>query len=93
MKDTVVTNDRWGKGTLCHHGGFLTCSDRYNPGKQLTNGDDSNSEKAEIISRLNTIGQGGGLILGPTHHVQLDTPLENFWAMVNTIKETSYCDL
>ncbi|KAK7499558.1 hypothetical protein BaRGS_00009210 [Batillaria attramentaria] len=34
VKDTVVTNDRWGKGTLCHHGGFLTCSDRYNPGKK-----------------------------------------------------------
>ena len=32
------------------------------------------------------LDQGGGLILGPTHHVQLDTPLENFWAMVDTIK-------
>ncbi|XP_071081997.1 alpha-L-fucosidase-like [Haliotis cracherodii] len=32
VKDTVVTNDRWGKGIACHHGGFLTCSDRYNPG-------------------------------------------------------------
>ena len=27
-----------------------------------------------------------GLILGPTHHVQLDTPMENFWAMVETIQ-------
>lgn len=25
-------NDRWGLGTACNHGGFLTCSDRYNPG-------------------------------------------------------------
>ena len=32
----------------------------------------------------------GGLILGPTHHVQLDTPMENFWAMVDTIKQTPY---
>ncbi|XP_067674057.1 alpha-L-fucosidase-like isoform X2 [Haliotis asinina] len=33
VKDTVVTNDRWGNnGIGCHHGGFLTCSDRYNPG-------------------------------------------------------------
>lgn len=32
VKDTVVTNDRWGQGIVCHHGGFLTCSDRYNPG-------------------------------------------------------------
>ncbi|HEY6058007.1 MAG TPA: uroporphyrinogen decarboxylase family protein [Candidatus Limnocylindrales bacterium] len=44
--------------------------------------------RAEIRRRLDTIGAGGGLILGPTHHVQLDTPLENFWAMVDTIRET-----
>jgi uroporphyrinogen-III decarboxylase len=41
--------------------------------------------RQEILQRLNTIGQNGGLIIGPTHHVQLDTPMENFWAMVNTI--------
>lgn len=46
--------------------------------------------KAEVIDRLKTIGKGGGLILGPTHHVQLDTPLENFWAMMNTIRDTPY---
>jgi uroporphyrinogen decarboxylase len=40
----------------------------------------------EVAQRLATIGKGGGLIIGPTHHVQLDTPLVNFWAMVNTIK-------
>ena len=33
VKDTVVTNDRWGSGCSCKHGGFYTCSDRYNPGK------------------------------------------------------------
>lgn len=32
VADSVVTNDRWGKGTLCQHGDFFTCSDRYNPG-------------------------------------------------------------
>jgi alpha-L-fucosidase len=32
VKDTIVTNDRWGYGVMCKHGGFLTCSDRYNPG-------------------------------------------------------------
>lgn len=32
MGKTVVTNDRWGRGTLCEHGDFLTCSDRFNPG-------------------------------------------------------------
>jgi hypothetical protein len=33
--------------------------------------------RAEVISRLSTIGKGGGLIVGPTHQVQLDTPVEN----------------
>jgi len=32
VKDTVVVNDRWGKGIPCHHGDFYTCADRYNPG-------------------------------------------------------------
>ncbi|XP_046912123.2 alpha-L-fucosidase [Dermatophagoides farinae] len=32
VKDRVVVNDRWGKGTLCKHGGYFTCQDRYNPG-------------------------------------------------------------
>ncbi len=40
----------------------------------------------EVHTRLDTLGKGGGLIIGPTHHVQLDTPMENFWAMVETIK-------
>lgn len=32
VKDTVVVNDRWGGDTLCKHGGFLTCADRFQPG-------------------------------------------------------------
>jgi uroporphyrinogen-III decarboxylase len=47
----------------------------------------------EVITRLQTLGENGGLIIGPTHHVQLDTPLENFWAMVNTITRTPYHSL
>jgi uroporphyrinogen-III decarboxylase len=42
--------------------------------------------RAEVRTRLDTLGKGGGLIIGPTHHVQLDTPMENFRAMVETIK-------
>jgi uroporphyrinogen decarboxylase len=42
----------------------------------------------EVRDRLANVGYDGGLILAPTHHVQLDTPLENFWAMVNTIVDT-----
>ena len=42
----------------------------------------------EVLERIDTVGSDGGLILGPTHHVQLDTPMENFWAMVETIRTT-----
>lgn len=36
VRDTVVTNDRWGFGSICKHGGFYTCSDRYLPGHLMT---------------------------------------------------------
>ena len=49
--------------------------------------------QAEVLARLRTPGENGGLILGPTHHVQLDTPMENFWAMVNAVTQTRYSDL
>jgi uroporphyrinogen decarboxylase len=42
----------------------------------------------EVASRRQTLGRHGGLILGPTHNVQMDTPLENFWAMVRAITRT-----
>ncbi|XP_077293287.1 alpha-L-fucosidase [Arctopsyche grandis] len=32
VKDTIVANDRWGRDIPCNHGGFYTCTDRYNPG-------------------------------------------------------------
>lgn len=47
--------------------------------------------KNEVMLRIKTIGQDGGLIIGPTHNLQLDTPLENFWAMVNTIRPNALC--
>ena len=47
----------------------------------------------EVIQRLNTLGKDGGLIIGPTHLMQLDTPIENFWAMVNSIQQTTYASL
>ncbi|XP_061187736.1 alpha-L-fucosidase-like [Saccostrea echinata] len=33
VKNTVVVNDRWGYDSTCKHGGFLTCEDRFRPGK------------------------------------------------------------
>lgn len=49
--------------------------------------------KDEVLTRLKTIGKDGGLIMGPTHNLQLDTPLENLWALVETIRDTPYHSL
>lgn len=35
VNETVVVNDRWGRGTLCKHGSYYTCADRYNPGNTI----------------------------------------------------------
>ncbi|MDR1712257.1 MAG: hypothetical protein LBR58_10485 [Propionibacteriaceae bacterium] len=35
-----------------------------------------------------TLGAGGGWLCAPTHHVQLDTPLENFLALVDCFTRT-----
>ena len=31
VKDKVVVNDRWGSNCRCKHGGYYTCTDKYNP--------------------------------------------------------------
>ena len=49
--------------------------------------------RREVKERLTTMGKKGGLILAPTHHVQLDTPMENFLAMQQTITQTAYAEL
>ncbi len=46
--------------------------------------------RAEVLDRIRTVGKSGGLILAPTHHVQMDTPMENFRAMVDSILNTPY---
>ncbi|XP_048849363.1 tissue alpha-L-fucosidase-like [Brienomyrus brachyistius] len=33
VRDTVVTNDRWGAGCSCKHGGYYNCEDKYTPGQ------------------------------------------------------------
>lgn len=45
--------------------------------------------RREVRERIATLGVDGGLILGPTHHLQLDTPLENFWAMAEEVTGTT----
>jgi uroporphyrinogen decarboxylase len=41
--------------------------------------------RKEVATRLKTVGKNGGLIIGPTHHVQLDTPVENVLALVDSV--------
>ncbi len=43
--------------------------------------------RAEALQRIAAVGYDGGLILGPTHHVQLDTPMENLRALVQAITQ------
>jgi uroporphyrinogen decarboxylase len=45
--------------------------------------------RRESRERISILGAGGGLILGPTHHVALDTPPENFWALVEEVTGVS----
>lgn len=35
VKDTVVTNDRWGKDAICKHGSFWNCQDKFKPGNEI----------------------------------------------------------
>ncbi|MGB9553357.1 MAG: uroporphyrinogen decarboxylase family protein, partial [bacterium] len=42
--------------------------------------------RREVLERLSVLGEGGGFIIAPTHHVQLDTPLENFFTFLETAK-------
>jgi uroporphyrinogen decarboxylase len=46
--------------------------------------------KAEVKTRLSTVGRDGGLIIGPTHHVQLDTPMENLMALLDGVRTQPY---
>ncbi len=41
--------------------------------------------RAEVNLRRNTIGKKGGWICAPTHHLQLDTPMENYFAMLEAV--------
>jgi uroporphyrinogen decarboxylase len=41
----------------------------------------------EVIERIENLAPGGGFIISPTHHVQIDTHLENFLAFWNTAEK------
>jgi uroporphyrinogen decarboxylase len=41
----------------------------------------------EVRLRMETVGRGGGLILGPSHNIQPDVPLENVLAFYRAVKK------
>jgi uroporphyrinogen decarboxylase len=43
---------------------------------------------AEVRSRCQVLGTGGGYILAPSHYIQNDTPTPNILAMYRTPRET-----
>ena len=42
--------------------------------------------RSEVISRIEKVGHGGGLILAPSNRVIGDVPLENLLAMYETAR-------
>ena len=46
----------------------------------------------EVKTRIQTVGFDGGLLLGATHNIQPDTPLENILAMYDEVKSYSTPD-
>nr|CAD7263367.1 unnamed protein product [Timema shepardi] len=58
VKDTVVVNDRWGKGLKCKHGDFYTCRDHYNPemSKKLPQ-QSNNVMNRKDINKINNLQQ------------------------------------
>ncbi|MEE8324047.1 MAG: uroporphyrinogen decarboxylase family protein, partial [Candidatus Humimicrobiaceae bacterium] len=41
----------------------------------------------EVRERIKGLAPGGGFIISPTHHVQIDTPLENFFTFWDTAEK------
>lgn len=41
----------------------------------------------EVRTRLRTVAPGGGLIIGPAHNVQPNTPIENLSAFYRIVRE------
>ena len=44
----------------------------------------------EVRMRIQTIGPGGGFIIGPSHNIQPDVPLENTLAFYRAVEKYGY---
>ena len=43
--------------------------------------------RAEVKTRIETVGKGGGLLIGPSHLLQDEVPWENVVAFFEAVKE------
>jgi len=75
--DPEILKKKFGKN-ICFFGGIAVQS-------TLPQGTPEDIRK-EYQWLKNTLGRDGGWICAPTHHVQLDTPVENFIELINCIK-------
>ena len=75
--DPEILKQKYGKN-ICFFGGIAVQS-------TLPQGTSEEIQKEYNLLK-NTLGRGGGWICAPTHHVQLDTPVENFMVLVNCLK-------
>jgi uroporphyrinogen decarboxylase len=51
---------------------------------------DPESIQSDFRELFNVLGKGGGWMCAPTHHVQLDTPVENFFALMDCLEKCKY---
>lgn len=64
---------------LCFHGGLDT--------QGTLRCGTPDDVKREMDYLVNTLGNGGGYILAPSHYIQSDTPMENILALFDRIRE------
>jgi len=43
--------------------------------------------KVEVKTRIETVGKGGGLLIGPAHVIEPEVPWENILAFVEAVRE------
>ncbi|MEG2575752.1 MAG: uroporphyrinogen decarboxylase family protein, partial [Christensenella sp.] len=46
--------------------------------------------RAEVKKLIHTVGEGGGLLLGPTHYIEPEVPWENIVTLYEAIEEFGY---
>lgn len=78
VRDEVAVNDRWGGGSMCTHGGYYTCADRFNPGHLLPH-------KWENAFTIDKYGDGSW---GYSRHTNISgymTAQEIVWQVASTV--------